>query len=82
MTIVSLLSYDTDIRVTGLEAGQGLMATQTYYWESLRAHARFQQPHPAEDRRPLAEHGKRRPLFQHVALSQGSCRYGPVAGKE
>jgi branched-chain amino acid transport system substrate-binding protein len=33
MTIVSLLSYDTDIRAIGLEAAQGLMATQTYYWD-------------------------------------------------
>src|SRR3954447_5563279 len=32
MTIISLLSYDTDIRAIGLEASQGLMATQTYYW--------------------------------------------------
>ena len=33
MQIVSLLSYDTDIRAIGLEAAQGLMATQTYYWD-------------------------------------------------
>ncbi|MBS0643349.1 MAG: ABC transporter substrate-binding protein [Proteobacteria bacterium] len=33
MTIISLLSYDTDIRAIGLEASQGLMATQTYYWD-------------------------------------------------
>jgi branched-chain amino acid transport system substrate-binding protein len=33
MTIVSLLSYDTDIRAIGLDAAQGLMATQTYYWD-------------------------------------------------
>ena len=33
MAIVSLLSYDTDIRAVGLEAAQGLMATQTYYWD-------------------------------------------------
>jgi len=32
MRIISLLSYDTDIRAIGLEAAQGLMATQTYYW--------------------------------------------------
>jgi branched-chain amino acid transport system substrate-binding protein len=33
MSIVALLSYDTDIRALGLEAAQGLMATQTYYWD-------------------------------------------------
>ncbi len=33
MQIVSLLSYDTDIRAIGLEAAQGLIATQTYYWD-------------------------------------------------
>ena len=33
MKIVSLLSYDTDIRAIGLDAAQGLMATQTYYWD-------------------------------------------------
>jgi branched-chain amino acid transport system substrate-binding protein len=33
MQIISLLSYDTDIRAIGLEGGQGLMATQTYYWD-------------------------------------------------
>jgi branched-chain amino acid transport system substrate-binding protein len=33
MTIVSLLSYDTDIRAIGLDAAQGLLATQTYYWD-------------------------------------------------
>jgi branched-chain amino acid transport system substrate-binding protein len=33
MKIVSLLSYDTDIRAIGLESAQGLMATQTYYWD-------------------------------------------------
>lgn len=33
MTIISLISYDTDIRAIGLEAAQGLMATQTYYWD-------------------------------------------------
>ena len=32
MALISLLSYDTDIRAIGLEAAQGLMATQTYYW--------------------------------------------------
>lgn len=33
MAIVSLLSYDTDIRAIGLEGAQGLLATQTYYWD-------------------------------------------------
>jgi branched-chain amino acid transport system substrate-binding protein len=33
MNIVALLSYDTDIRALGLDAAQGLMATQTYYWD-------------------------------------------------
>lgn len=33
MKIVSLLSFDTDLRAIGLEAGQGLMATTTYYWD-------------------------------------------------
>jgi branched-chain amino acid transport system substrate-binding protein len=33
MKLISLLSYDTDIRAIGLEAAQGLMATQTYYWD-------------------------------------------------
>ncbi len=33
MRIISLLSYDTDIRAIGLPAAQGLMATQTYYWD-------------------------------------------------
>lgn len=33
MTIVSLLSYDTDVRAIGLDAAQGLIATQTYYWD-------------------------------------------------
>jgi branched-chain amino acid transport system substrate-binding protein len=33
MTLVSLLSYDTDVRAIGLEAAQGLAATQTYYWD-------------------------------------------------
>lgn len=33
MTIVSFVSYDTDIRAIGLEGAQGLMATQTYYWD-------------------------------------------------
>jgi branched-chain amino acid transport system substrate-binding protein len=33
MTLVSLLSYDTDIRAIGLEAAQGLASTQTYYWD-------------------------------------------------
>jgi branched-chain amino acid transport system substrate-binding protein len=33
MTIVSLLSYDTDIRAIGLESAQGLMTTLTYYWD-------------------------------------------------
>lgn len=33
MKIISLLSYDTDIRAIGLESAQGLMATQTYYWD-------------------------------------------------
>jgi branched-chain amino acid transport system substrate-binding protein len=32
MTIASLLSFDTDIRAIGLESAQGLVATQTYYW--------------------------------------------------
>ncbi len=31
MSIVSLLTYDTDVRTMGLEAAQGLMATQAYY---------------------------------------------------
>lgn len=33
MSIVSFVSYDTDIRAIGLEAAQGLVATQTYYWD-------------------------------------------------
>ena len=33
MTIVSLLTYDTDIRTLGLDAAQGLMTTQAYYWD-------------------------------------------------
>jgi branched-chain amino acid transport system substrate-binding protein len=33
MQIISLLSYDTDIRAIGLEGAQGLMTTQTYYWD-------------------------------------------------
>jgi branched-chain amino acid transport system substrate-binding protein len=33
MTIVSFVSYDTDIRAIGLDAAQGLVATQTYYWD-------------------------------------------------
>jgi len=33
MTLVGLISYDTDIRAIGLEAAQGLTATQTYYWD-------------------------------------------------
>jgi branched-chain amino acid transport system substrate-binding protein len=33
MMIASLLSYDTDIRAIGLESAQGLVATQTYYWD-------------------------------------------------
>ncbi len=33
MRIVALLSYDTDIRALGLASAQGLMATQTYYWD-------------------------------------------------
>ncbi|NOG71998.1 ABC transporter substrate-binding protein [Roseicella sp. DB1501] len=32
MTIVSLLTYDTDVRVLGLEVAQKLMTTQAYYW--------------------------------------------------
>ncbi|MCK8784242.1 ABC transporter substrate-binding protein [Roseomonas sp. NAR14] len=33
MSIVSLLTYDTDVRVLGLEVAQGLMTTQAYYWD-------------------------------------------------
>ncbi|MFL5288387.1 MAG: ABC transporter substrate-binding protein [Rhodopila sp.] len=33
MQIISLLSYDTDIRAIGLDGAQGLMTTQTYYWD-------------------------------------------------
>jgi branched-chain amino acid transport system substrate-binding protein len=33
MTIVSLLTYDTDVRVLGLEVAQNLMTTQAYYWD-------------------------------------------------
>jgi branched-chain amino acid transport system substrate-binding protein len=32
MTIASLLAFDTDIRAIGLEGAQGLVSTQTYYW--------------------------------------------------
>jgi branched-chain amino acid transport system substrate-binding protein len=33
MTIVSLLTYDTDVRVLGLEVAQNLITTQAYYWD-------------------------------------------------
>ena len=33
MTFVSLLTYDTDVRVLGLEVAQNLMTTQAYYWD-------------------------------------------------
>ncbi|WP_149535331.1 ABC transporter substrate-binding protein [Siccirubricoccus phaeus] len=33
MTIVSLLTYDTDVRMLGLPIAQGLMTTQAYYWD-------------------------------------------------
>ena len=33
MKLISLLSYDTDIRAIGLDQAQGLMATETFYWD-------------------------------------------------
>ena len=33
MTFVSLLTYDTDVRVLGLEVAQNLLTTQAYYWD-------------------------------------------------
>lgn len=33
MTIVSLLSYDTDVRAIGPESAQGMMTAQPYYWD-------------------------------------------------
>ena len=33
MRMVALIAYDTDMRALGLEAAQGLMSTQTYYWD-------------------------------------------------
>jgi branched-chain amino acid transport system substrate-binding protein len=33
MTIVSLLSFDTDIRAIGLDSARGLTVTTSYYWD-------------------------------------------------
>jgi branched-chain amino acid transport system substrate-binding protein len=68
MSIVSLLSYDTDIRAIGLEAAQGLVATQTYYWD-LNARTR------AFNQRIQPKVGKLWPNMANAGLYSSTLHY-------
>ena len=75
-SLAGLLVFATDVDALGLQTAQGLMLTETWYWDLNDANRawtkRWHQERDAPGKVPTMNHGRR--LCRHPALSQGGRR--------
>ena len=69
-----LLVFITDVQALGLKVAQGLVLTETCYWDMNDATRAFTKRWQADAARQIPDHGAGRRLFGGHALSQGGRR--------
>ena len=76
MRLAGLLLFLTDIHSLGLEIAQGIVLTDSFYWDMNDRDARVLQPVRRKVQRRTADHGAGRRLFLHAALPEDGDRHG------
>ena len=62
MKIAAMLFYNSNVHALGLDTAQGLLLTESFYWDLNDRTRAFDGPHQGQDAEPVAQHGPGRRL--------------------
>ena len=81
MQLAGLLLFLTDVHSLGLETAQGIVLTDSFYWDLNDRTRAFSDRHVAEDRRGAAHHGAGRRVFRTLHYLKVASAMGVAAAK-
>ena len=81
MKVAAMLMYNSNVHAIGLDTAQGLLLTESYYWDLNDRTRAFNDRGEAKNAESVAEHGPGRLLRRDPALPEGGCRSGHRSGQ-
>ncbi len=76
MRIAAMLMYNSNVHALGLQTAQGLLLTETFYWDMNDRTRAFLQRIKPKDAQSMAQHGAGRRLCRRAALPEGREGHG------